>query len=122
MIMNDVDELFDALADGDRRRLLLALLDHDSRDVPAPDSSESPPKRDRDDEEPVRDAPTDSWAIAGAEADVVRIRVVHIPKLVEYGFVEWDPEERVVAKGPRFEEARPLLEPLSADREPPPDE
>lgn len=34
----------------------------------------------------------------------------HLPKLVDAGFVDWDREEDVVTRGPRFEEIAPLVE------------
>lgn len=38
------------------------------------------------------------------------MNVVHIPKLAEYGLIDWDSEERIVTRGPHFDEARPLLD------------
>lgn len=35
---------------------------------------------------------------------------VHLPKLDDEGFLEWDRETGELRRGPRFEEARPLLE------------
>ena len=34
----------------------------------------------------------------------------HLPKLVDYGFIEWNTDTREIAKGPQFEEIRPVLE------------
>ena len=34
---------------------------------------------------------------------------VHLPKMDECGFIDWDREERTVTKGPRFDEIKPLL-------------
>ncbi|QFU84563.1 transcriptional regulator (plasmid) [Natronorubrum aibiense] len=34
----------------------------------------------------------------------------HLPRLAEADFIVWDQETDEVAKGPRFEEIRPLLE------------
>jgi len=90
------DELLDALASVQRRRLLVALLVHNPQD-------EAPP----------------SVAEEGKAAEVerlVKMEHVHLPKLDEYGFIDWDREANEVNKGERFEEIRPLLE-LLADHE-----
>lgn len=90
------DELLDALASVQRRRLLVALLVHNPQD-------EAPP----------------SVAEEGKAAEVerlVKMEHVHLPKLDEYGFIDWDREANEVNKGERFEEVRPLLE-LLADHE-----
>jgi hypothetical protein len=49
------------------------------------------------------------------------MRHVHLPKLVEYGFVVWDEDEHEVEKGPNFDEIRPVLELLNDHAEELPD-
>lgn len=39
---------------------------------------------------------------------------VHLPKLAENGYIEWDRESDVVRAGDRFEEIAPMLELLDA--------
>jgi hypothetical protein len=39
----------------------------------------------------------------------------HLPALAEAGFIEWDRETGTIAKGPRFEEIKPLLAEIEAD-------
>ena len=34
----------------------------------------------------------------------------HLPKLAEAGFIDWDREESVITRGPRFDEIVPLIE------------
>ena len=54
--------------------------------------------------------------VAGSEEDedglqrLIEMRHTHLPKLVEYGFVEWDRDTHEVVKGPEFDEIEPLLE------------
>lgn len=84
------DDVLDALGDIQRRKLLIAILEH----------------------KPQSDTP----AVVGetsAEIDEVETRLemrhVHLPKLVDYGFIEWDEDTHEVKKGPKFAEIRPLL-------------
>lgn len=91
------DDALDALADPQRRRLLVALLDHNPQD-----------------DSPVVIADTD--AEADAVERLVKMNHVHLPKLEEYGFIEWDRDTHEVIKGPQFDEIRPLLE-LLADHD-----
>ena len=85
------DEMVDALADVQRRKLLVALLEHNPQD----------------------DAPV---VIAGSEEEgeavdrLVKMNHVHLPNLEELGFIEWDRDANEVSKGENFEEIRPLLE------------
>lgn len=34
---------------------------------------------------------------------------VHLPKLAEHGYIEWDPESQTIWRGPNFDEIAPLL-------------
>ena len=91
------DDALDAIANLQRRRLLVALLEHN----------------------PIDDAPVviaDDDAEAEAVERLVQIKHVHLPKLEEYGFIEWDRDTHEVIKGPRFDEIRPMLE-LLVDHE-----
>lgn len=92
-----LDDAFDALADRERRALLLALMESN----------------------PQADDPVTSKADGGDdELDLlVRMQHVHLPKLEDYGFVEWDRDAGEVTRGPRFEEIEPLLELLDDHRE-----
>nr|WP_121744666.1 transcriptional regulator [Natronorubrum halophilum] len=41
---------------------------------------------------------------------LIEMQHTHLPLLEEYGFIDWDRENREVTKGPEFDEIRPLLE------------
>lgn len=89
------DGVLDALAHVQRRKLLVALLEHNPQD----------------------DSPV---AIADREDDadalnrLMLMRHLHLPKLEEYGFIDWDEATHEVRKGPKFAEIRPFLELLAA--------
>ena len=89
------DTALDELAHVQRRKLLVSLLAHNPQD--------------------------DTPAVVGKPDDesesldrFVEMKHVHLPKLVEYGFIEWDQEADEVHKGPKFDEILPLLELLDA--------
>ncbi|MFC6718950.1 hypothetical protein ACFQHN_15380 [Natrialbaceae archaeon GCM10025896] len=50
-----------------------------------------------------------SRVIPGVDEELLRLHYVHLPKLTDYGFIEWDRDAHVVTKGPRFDEMKPLL-------------
>jgi hypothetical protein len=84
------DSMLDALSNVHRRKLLMALLESNPQD----------------------DLPRVSSADEGeseAMEHLIRMHHVHLPKLVEYGFIEWDQEKEEVTKGPAFDEIKPLL-------------
>ena len=88
------DEIMDALGDVQRRKLLVALLEHNPQD----------------------DAPVviaDSESESDTVERLVTMRHTHLPKLVDYGFIEWNEDTHEVMKGPNFDEIRPLLELLN---------
>ena len=76
------DEMLAAVADTHRRTLLLALLEENPQD-------ESPVGNDDSDDDAVE--------------QLTQMRYVHLPKLVEYGFINWDKEASEVTKGPNFD-------------------
>lgn len=85
------DEVLDALSHFQRRKLLIALLDHNPQD----------------------DSPS---VLADSEEDAddlekhVAMGDVHLPKLVEYGYINWNQDTHEVTQGPNFDEIQPLLE------------
>lgn len=85
------DDMVDALADVQRRKLLVALLEHNPQD-----------------DTPVVIAASETES--DAVERLVSMQHVHLPKLADYGFIEWNEETHEVMKGPNFDEIRPLLE------------
>lgn len=82
-----IDTTLEALSDASRREILLSLS--------APDD--------------VSVSQDDLVGPAG-RADAIELVHVHLPKLEEEELLEWDREAGTLRRGPRFEEARPLLE------------
>lgn len=92
-----VDDALDALAHNQRRTFLFALLDHSPQD-----------------DFPVKLATFDD---EGETLEhLTEMHHVHLPKLADYGFIDWNPQTHEVAKGPKLDEIKPLLE-LLADNE-----
>ena len=110
-----VDTIFEALANEHRRRLLIELLDYDFRRIGRPSGASW--EITEANEELLRRHLSSSRTIDDADETLVRLRHVHLPKLADFGFIEWDRGARVVTRGPRFEEIRPLLEFLDGRRD-----
>ena len=89
------NDLFDALADEQRRRILFSLLERE-RSI----EFESP-----------------SASLEDRRPAAVERRHVHLPKLEDYGFIEWSPNGNTVEAGPRFEAIRPTLRLLVDNRD-----
>ncbi|ELY56720.1 hypothetical protein C491_11975 [Natronococcus amylolyticus DSM 10524] len=97
--------MLDVLANKYRRRVLVALLEHNPQDDHNPQ------------------IPDDVTLGTGdLESLMISMRHTHLPKLEEAGFIEWDRETNVVRKGPQFEEIRPLLELMEAHADELPDD
>ena len=114
MIQND--DIFDAVAHVQRRRLLVDLLEEGPQRVlelsrPSREMAEAS-------ESFLEQYLAGRCQLEGVDDDLLRLRRVHLPRLADCGFVEWSPEAGLVRAGPRFDEVRPLLE-LLADREGP---
>ena len=88
-----LDTALDILANEYRRRLLVALLEHNPQD----------------DDNPL--VPEDIH-LATEDLETLRIHMTHthLPKLEEAEFIEWDRDTNTIRTGPRFDEVRPLLE------------
>lgn len=76
-----IDDHFDALADEQRREVLLAVLDKNPRD-------------DR--------SVTTAARTAGSERQT-ELHQVHLPKLEDYGLIDWNRERHEITKGPLFD-------------------
>lgn len=95
--MDDVDwdTLFDALGDVHRRRILVALLDHNPQQIPV-------------------QVPEDV-CVGERKLEPLQLEMIHhhLPLLADAGYVTWDREKHQVEKGPAYSEIRPTLELLT---------
>lgn len=91
-----MDELFRALANAQRRRLLVALLDHNPQ---------------RDTVDVPEDVEESKVMVETRQAEFFH---THLPSLEDSGFIRWNRESHEVVKGPRFDEIRPVLELIEA--------
>lgn len=91
-----LDRVLDALGHRYRRRLLVALLDHN-------------PQSDAD----AQDAEETLETVAGQDADETAIETAlvhnHLPKLEEFGYITWDQDDGTISKGPNWDEIEPVL-------------
>lgn len=92
-----MDEIFDALSNAHRRRLLVALLEGG----PQGDGVAVP-----------EDIHEEEQTLETLRSECYHS---HLPRLEEAGFVRWNRETNQVSRGPAFDEIRPVLE-LIRDR------
>lgn len=103
---SDTSRVFEALAHPYRRQLLVALL-------------EANPRAD-DDLDPM-------GLLAAGETDEPAVTEeglihLHLPKLVDMGFIEWDRDAGEISKGPDWETIAPVLQLMHDHREELPDD
>lgn len=87
-----LDTVLDALANSYRRRLLFALLDNPQDGL----NSQRPAEV------------TES----GVDIEQLKIRMIHIhlPKLDDAGFIDWNRDTNDIDRGPQFAKIRPFLQ------------
>lgn len=109
------DDVFDAMAELRRRQLLAGLLHTDSR--PVPKLSSVSQKMLQAHETILREYLSGPQEIENADKAAIRTHHVHLPKLVQYSYVEWDKDDSVVTKGLNFDDVRPLLDVVEQGRD-----
>lgn len=88
---DDLGELLEVLSHPHRRRIITLLHDQNPRDEEEFELEEL-----ADDDE--------------FEDETIDLFHNHLPKLAEAGFVNWNQEQQIVTRGPRFEEIAPLID------------
>jgi hypothetical protein len=90
------DEIVDAMSHLYRRRLLVALADHNPQD-------------DTD----AQEAAAALGAILNGEVDSATVEIElyhnHLPKLADEGFIVWHPDTGEIERGPNWEKIEPLI-------------
>lgn len=109
------DDIFDALADERRRRLLVELFHEDSYHVAEPSGVAR--KMAEADDQLLRQYLSGGREFQDGKWELLRLHRVHLPMLEDYGFVVWDREAHVVTRGSRFQDLRPVLELLADERD-----
>ncbi|KTG18023.1 DUF7344 domain-containing protein [Haloferax profundi] len=89
---DSLSELFDALRHVYRRRILMTVAQQNSQD------------EDDITSESIADGNDD--ALEHLQLELYHI---HLPKLADAGFIDWDRDSGVITRGPRFGEIEPLL-------------
>ena len=86
-----LDTAFEALSDPTRRHVLTEVMANSPLDI----------------EQVLGELP----AAVGSEsaAPAVTAHHVHVPKLADAEFIEWDRESGVIRRGPRFHDIEPVL-------------
>lgn len=101
-------DVFEALADEQRRQLLVDLLDSDPLHVsPLSDSSRELAEANGVFFEQFLSGQVE---VPGADRTLLQQHHVHLPKLATYEFIEWYQDDCLVTKGARFDEVEPVLE------------
>jgi DNA-binding transcriptional ArsR family regulator len=94
---NPLDRMFDALKHPSRRRILLLVSEHESRDGDGV-------------------AVTDLATEGALEPLATELYHAHLPKLAEAGYIEWNGGTQTIRQGPDYEEIEPLLRLMSEHR------
>lgn len=112
--MSGTDEQFDAMANSHRRKLLVRLLVDGPQSIPYLSSA----SRDLLEAHPtvLQEYLSGSEEVASANKAAIRTYHVHLPKLAEYGYIEWNRDAHLVTRGANFDDVRPLLELLDDQR------
>lgn len=93
---NTFDKIAETLADVHRRKALIKLLESETVRLNTQDGTSSPPD---------------------GRVSPIQMHHVHLPKLDDHGFIDWDTDTGEVTRGPSFEEVRPVLEVLHDRRD-----
>jgi hypothetical protein len=95
---DDLGELLKILSHSHRRRIVTRLYERNPRD---------------EDEFELEE-------LAGSdEFDTETLTLIHnhLPKLAEAGFINWNRDQQIVTRGPRFEEIAPLIDLMIAHQD-----
>lgn len=109
------NEAFDAMADLRRRQLLVDLLHADPQAIPTLSSVSQEVLQAH--ESLLREYLSGPQEIENVAKATIRTHHVHLPKLVQYSYIDWNHDDSVVTKGASFDDVRPLLEVVEKEYE-----
>ena len=92
---DSLNELFEMLSHGVRRRILITVGRENPQDEDDVTSKSAANDHEEDDD--------------ALELLATQIYHTHLPKLADSGFIDWDRDEGQITRGPRFDEIEPLL-------------
>jgi len=107
--MTDTGGLFEVLSNEYRRRILVILCQQET--VGIPDGVVV-----RGGAEPQMAQQSDDFVQSekpASQSFEIELTHVHLPKLEEAGYIEWDREAQTASRGPAFEEIEPALRVLA---------
>ncbi|WP_254543649.1 DUF7344 domain-containing protein [Halomarina pelagica] len=111
--MVDVSTLFELLTADVRRRLLVALCD--VRSVQVPEGILARGHAAAVSSPDFRPGQRRSLDGTSPHSDTFQLYHNHLPKLADVGLIEWDREAQTVSRGPNFEEVEPAVRLLAAN-------
>lgn len=106
--LDQFDSAVTALGNRYRRRLLIALLDHNPQD---------------DEDAQQAEQALGATSGPGTDDEIVETELIHnhLPKLEELGYISWNRETGAISTGPNWSEIKPLLELLDRHEDELPD-
>jgi len=105
----DTCRLFDVLSNEHRRRLLLILCQQETVEIPDGLVVRGGAEAQMTQQSDGHVQPE----IPASQSLKIELIHVHLPKLDETGYIEWERETQTVSRGPAFEEIEPALRTLS---------
>ncbi|MFC7078324.1 hypothetical protein [Haloarcula halophila] len=97
-VIDNWDSVFRALSSEPRRQIIVSLLDAPAdQSVPLPESAVNP------------NVPPNTETLRQ------QLHHAHLPMLAEMGFITWETEPFVAARGPQFEEAAVVFDALHTE-------
>ncbi|NGM68569.1 helix-turn-helix transcriptional regulator [Natronolimnobius sp. AArcel1] len=99
-----LNELFEILSHPTRRRILSTLATRNPRD-----------------EDEFQTETSSSDADDDLEQFLLQLTHLHLPKLADAEFINWDRETNTVTRGPRFKEIQPLIKLMQENQDELPD-
>ncbi|MCO8256722.1 ArsR family transcriptional regulator [Haladaptatus sp. AB618] len=89
-----LNTMLGTLGNSYRRRILIAVLNQNPR---------------AEDEFTLDKSSTDEMNDAEIKSMKIQLHHIHLPKLADAGYIDWDPDTGAIRRGPNIDEIAPLL-------------